>query len=50
MTEKENQISIELINYALSPWRTWRTYAKYHYLATEEIILTAKAMDFIEAS
>ena len=26
----------------------FRDYSRTHYLATEEIILTAKAMDFIE--
>ena len=44
----QKEIETEVMTFALSKWKTWRTYAKYHHLATEEIILTAKAMDFIE--
>lgn len=37
-----------LIHCSISKDILTRNYAKYHHLTTEEIILTAKAMDFIE--
>ena len=37
-----------LIRFSISNDVFTRDFAKYHHLATEEIILTAKAMDFIE--
>lgn len=63
--EYQKKMDAELMKLALSKGRMYenhikvsinrffaknnRFYAKNHYLATEEIILTAKAMDFIEA-
>lgn len=38
-----------LMNYALSKNLYFRYYALHHYASTEEIILTAKAMDFLES-
>lgn len=37
-----------LIRLSISNDILTRNFAKYHHLATEEIILTARAMDFIE--
>jgi hypothetical protein len=59
MTDEEykKKIEAQLMELALSKGTMYgnhikvsvnRYYAKYHYLTTEEIILTAKAMDFIE--
>jgi hypothetical protein len=58
MTEEEYQkkMEAELMKLALSKSTMFgghivsvnRYYAKHHYLTTEEIILTVKAMDFID--
>ena len=42
------KLKSDLMNCASSSNPFIRLMAKKHYLATEEVILTAKAMDFIE--
>jgi hypothetical protein len=39
---------ILLLRFAVSEHYFYRYYAQHHYKSTEEIVLTAKAMDFIE--
>ena len=57
MTDEEykKKMETQLMGFALSsPYKDSfdrqydRQYARYHSLSTEEIILTAKAMEFIE--
>jgi len=42
------KLKSDLMNCALSKNLYFRHYALHHYKSTEEIILTAKAMDFVE--
>lgn len=48
MEYKIIDLKSDLMKDALSKNSHLRYYAKHHYHTTEEIILTAKAMDFIE--
>jgi hypothetical protein len=43
------KLKSDLINCALSKNSYFRHYALHHYASTEEIILLAKAMNFLES-
>lgn len=45
---REYYVQQMLIRFSISNDIFTRDFARYHHLATEEIILLAKAMDFIE--